>query len=106
VGFFCPVTGRPAVGDADFVALKGGERMEIPVAEDPTDSVMFAGKGFYRISLIYMFYPPKLWRSADGNTTYMTGISHSRMTPEWEKQVMNALPVRVISNTLSMYLVQ
>jgi hypothetical protein len=105
VGFFCPVTGRPAVGDADFLALKSGERMEIPVDGDPTDLVVFPGKGFYRISLIYMFSPPKVWHNPDGSTS-MTGISHSRMTSEWEKQLMNTPPVHATSNTLSMYLVQ
>jgi hypothetical protein len=106
LGFFCPVTGRPAVGDADFISLKSGEQIEIPVDGDPTDSVMFSGKGFYRISLTYMFYPPKLWRSADGKTTYMTGISGSNMTPEWQERVIHTPPVHATSNTLSMYLMQ
>ncbi len=48
---YCPVTSRPAVSDADFVSLKSGERMEIPVLGDPSDLVLFPGKGFYRISL-------------------------------------------------------
>ena len=100
------MTGRPAVGDADFGYLKTGERIEIPVVGDPTDSVMFPGKGFYRISLVYMFYPPKVWRSADGKSVYMSGILSSKMTPEWQQQVMNTPPVRATSNTLSMYLVQ
>jgi hypothetical protein len=105
VGFFCPVTGSPAVGDADFISLKSGERIEIPVVGDPTDSAVFPSKGFYRISLIYMFYPPKRLRNADG-TTFIAGISSSRMTAEWQERVMNAPPVHATSNALSMYLVQ
>lgn len=104
VGFFCPVTGSPAVGDTDFLSLKSGERIEIPVVGDPTDSVVFPNKGFYRISLIYMFYPPKLLRNADG-TTFIAGISSSKMTPEWQARVMATSPVHATSNTLSMYLV-
>jgi hypothetical protein len=104
VGFFCPVTGRPAVGDSDFVLLNRGERIEIPVDGDPTDSVMFRGEGFYRVSVTYHFYPPKIWRSADGKTTYMTGISNSRMTPAWLERVMKTPPIHATS-TLSMYLI-
>jgi hypothetical protein len=45
-GVYCPVTSMPSVGEGDFVALKGGERIEIPLLGDLSDMVLFPGKRF------------------------------------------------------------
>jgi hypothetical protein len=54
----------------------------------------------------YQFYPPKIWHSPDASTTYLVGISGSKMSPEWQERVFKTPPVVAASNTWSMYLIQ
>jgi hypothetical protein len=105
-GGYCPVTGLPSVNDSDFVSLKSGERIEIPVPGDPSDLVVFPGKGFYLVTLNYQFYPPQIWHNADGSISRFTGISGSTMSAGWQKRVLKTPPVRATSKAWSMYLVQ
>jgi hypothetical protein len=105
-GGYCPVTGLPSVGDSDFVFLKSGERIEIPVPGDPSDLVVFPGKGFYLVTLSYQFTPPKIWHNADGSLFYFMGISGSKMSAEWQERVLKTAPVQATSKAWSMYLVQ
>jgi hypothetical protein len=51
----CPVTG-PVV-DWSITVLDPGETMDYEFAGDPSDSVVFKGKGFYRVSLHYVLTP-------------------------------------------------
>jgi hypothetical protein len=51
----CPVTG-PLL-DWNISVLEPGETMEYEFAGDPSDGVVFSGKGFYRISLHYVLTP-------------------------------------------------
>ncbi len=50
--FICPVTG-PVI-DRNITILKSGEKAEYSeLVGDPSDSFVFKGKGFYRVSLRY-----------------------------------------------------
>jgi hypothetical protein len=53
--FVCPVTGP--VMDFMITVLQPGEKMDYPFAGDPSDSFMFPGKGFYRVTLSYVLAP-------------------------------------------------
>lgn len=103
-GFYCPVTGRPSVGDDDFVFLKPGERIEITNPGDPSDFFSFPREGFYRVTLHLGFQPPRIWHSPDGSLTSYTGISGSTMSPDKQEKLLNTPPVEVTSNTWTMYL--
>ena len=51
----CPVTGP--LMDFMITVLQPGEKMDYPFAGDPSDSFVFPGKGFYRITLSYVLAP-------------------------------------------------
>jgi hypothetical protein len=51
----CPVTGP--VMDFMITVLQPGEKMDYPFAGDPSDSFVFPGKGFYRVTLSYVLAP-------------------------------------------------
>jgi hypothetical protein len=104
LGFFCPVVGRPPVGDDDFVFLKPGERIEITNPGDPSDFFSFPREGFYRVTLHLGFQPPRIWHSADGSLTSYVGISGSTMSPGIQEKLLNSPPVEVTSNIWTVYL--
>jgi hypothetical protein len=103
-GFYCPVTGRPSVGDDDFVFLKPGERIEITNPGDPSDFFSFPREGFYHITLHLGFQPPRIWHSADGSLTSYMGISGTTMSADKQEKLLNTPPVEVTSNTWTVYL--
>ncbi len=51
----CPVTGP--VMDFMITVLQPGESMDYPFTGDPSDSFVFPGKGFYRVTLSYILAP-------------------------------------------------
>jgi hypothetical protein len=53
--YFCPVTGP--VMDYMVTVLQPGEKMDYPFAGDPSNSFVFPGKGFYRVTLSYVLAP-------------------------------------------------
>jgi len=53
--FVCPVTGP--LMDWNITVLDPGETLDYQFAGDPSDGVVFKGKGFYRISLHYVLTP-------------------------------------------------
>jgi hypothetical protein len=101
---YCPVVGRPSVGDDDFVFLKPGERIEITNPGDPSYFFSFPREGFYRVTLHLGFQPPRIWHSPDGSLTSYMGICGSTMSPGKQEKLLNTPPVDVTSNTWTMYL--
>jgi hypothetical protein len=53
--FVCPVTGP--VMDFMITVLQPGEKMDYPFAGDPSNSFVFPGKGFYKVTLSYVLAP-------------------------------------------------
>jgi hypothetical protein len=53
--FVCPVTGP--VMDFMVTVLQPGETMDYPFAGDPSNSFVFPGNGFYKVTLSYVLAP-------------------------------------------------
>jgi hypothetical protein len=96
----CPMTGP--VMDFMIAVLQPGETMDFPFAGDPSDSFVFPGKGFYRVTVSYVFAP-----------TQYVAVSSMRppdekpeaYTPQQKVEMIKTQPrFETISNVWQMYL--
>lgn len=98
----CPVTGP--LMHWNITVLEPGEAMDYEFAGDPSDSVVFEGKGFYRISLRYMLTA----------TNDVAVSSHSpaneklsKYTPEQKVAMIKTTPqLEIISNEWIVFLTE
>ncbi|MGC1620744.1 MAG: hypothetical protein WA765_19805 [Candidatus Acidiferrum sp.] len=96
----CPVTGP--VMDFMIIVLQPGEKMDYPFAGDPSDSFVFPGKGFYRVTLNYVLAP----------TQYVTVAPFrppdekpGAYTPQQKVEMIKTQPrFETVSNVWQMYL--
>jgi len=98
--FVCPVTGP--VMDFMVTVLQPGEKMDYPFAGDPSDSFVFPGKGFYKVTLSYVLAPTQYvavspFRPADEKP--------GAYTPQQKVEMIKTQPrFETTSNVWQMYL--
>jgi hypothetical protein len=100
VMFYCPVTSGPS--DLSIIVLQPQESVEYPQPGDPSDSYVFPGKGFYRVSLKYVLDPASrvpvaLYRPPDEPP--------GPYTPQQKIEMLRKMPhLEVTSNVWQVYL--
>lgn len=98
--FVCPVTGP--VLDYMVTVLQPGGKMDYPFAGDPSDSFVFPGKGFYRVTLRYTLAPVQYVAVAPfGSPNEKPGV----YTPQQIVEMVKTQPrFETASNVWQMYL--
>jgi hypothetical protein len=95
----------PRYHDRDFVVLKPGEKIEYDIKNigDPSDDVVFPGKGIYLVSLSWSFHAPEVNHLPNGNISYRFGVT-SDMSPAIEEVLLRTPRFEVQSNVWTMSL--
>jgi hypothetical protein len=55
---YCPLRELPPIRDGDFILVQPGQRVELKEIGDPSNCFLFPGRGFYRVSLRFVFDRP------------------------------------------------
>ena len=95
----------PKYYDRDFVVLKPGEKIEYDARSlgDPSDAVVFPGKGAYLVSLYWSFRAPDVSHLPNGTTAYRFGVT-SGMSHAMEEVLLKTPRFEVQSNVWTMSL--
>jgi hypothetical protein len=95
----------PKYYDRDFVVLKPAEKIEYDAKSlgDPSDAVLFPGKGTYLVSLSWSFRAPEVRHLPNGNTAYTFGVS-SGMSPAIEEVLLRTPQFETRSNIWTLVL--